>query len=59
MIALMHVQMFFKKMRKWMYVQQHHTIVVTQVIQHEVGPTSCNQVPLVSILHVCLAPLLR
>ena len=42
-----------------MHVQQQHAVVVAQVIQREAGPTSFNQVPLVSIVYVCLASLLR
>ena len=49
----------FGQMHKWMHMQRHHAIVVSHVIQREAGPTSCNQVPLVSIVHFCLASLLR
>ena len=46
-------------MHRWMREQQHHAVIVAQVIWHTAGSTSCDQMPLVSILHVCLASLLR
>ena len=49
----------FLQMPKWMHMQQHHAVVLAQVIQRKAGPTSCNQIPLIYIMHVCLASLLR